>query len=337
MKNLAKCYDEYHKKLLFIPIGILALSIIYLTFFYIQTGDIMNKDISLTGGISITFETTISQEQFQNTISQQFQNFEIKQISDNTGNQIKLAITTTEENNEKLKTIIEEQVGHKLTSENSSIEMTSSSLSDDFYKQLLIAIILAFFWMSAVVFVIFSHGKKNKFYIVALNIFLGFFLGKIFFVINQVLATIIFIAFVATVVTIYIKNSIPSFAIIIAAFANIIMTLSVVNLVGIKISTAGIIAFLMLIGYSVDTDILLTTRLLRGNKKTNEALFSALKTGMMMTSTSLIAIITALIVIYPFGSILNQVFTILTIGLSFDILNTWITNASIIKMHLERK
>jgi preprotein translocase subunit SecF len=337
MKNLVKLYDEYHKKILIIPAGILLLSLIYLTFFYIQVGDIIDKDISLTGGVSITFETAMPQEQFENAISQKFQNFEVKQISDNTGNQIKLVITTTEENNEKLKVIIEEQLDHKLTSENSSIEMTSSSLSDDFYKQLLIAIILAFFWMSAVIFLIFSHGKKNKFYIITLNIFLGFFLGKIFFVINQTLAMLIFIAFVTTVIAIYIKNSIPSFAIILAAFTNIIMTLSVVNLIGIKISTAGIIAFLMLIGYSVDTDILLTTRLLRGTKKTNEALFSAFKTGIMMTSTSLVAIITALIVIYPFGSILNQVFTILIIGLSFDILNTWITNASIIKMYLEKK
>jgi preprotein translocase subunit SecF len=101
-----------------------------------------------------------------------------------------------------------------------------------------------------------------------------------------------------------------------------------------KISTAGIVAFLMLIGYSVDTDILLTTRMLKLNKSTNSSLFSAFKTGTTMTLTSIIAVSAALIVISPFSTVLNQIFIILLIGLAFDLLNTWITNASIIKWYV---
>jgi len=104
-----------------------------------------------------------------------------------------------------------------------------------------------------------------------------------------------------------------------------------------KISTAGIVAFLMLIGYSVDTDILLTTRLLKKHESTDKALFGAFKTGTTMTITSIIAITTALIVVYPFASVLNQIFTILLIGLGLDLFNTWITNASIIKWYTETK
>ena len=92
----------------------------------------------------------------------------------------------------------------------------------------------------------------------------------------------------------------------------------------------------MLIGYSVDTDILLTTRLLRRHEGVNTALFGAFKTGTTMTITSIIAIAVALIVILPFASVLNQVFIILLIGLGFDLFNTWITNASIIKWHVEK-
>jgi preprotein translocase subunit SecF len=44
------------------------------------------------------------------------------------------------------------------------------------------------------------------------------------------------------------------------------MTLVVVNLLGMKLSSAGIVSFLMLIGYSVDTDIMLTTRLLKSGE-----------------------------------------------------------------------
>jgi preprotein translocase subunit SecF len=337
MKNFQTWYNKNYKKLLIIPATALLLSILYLSFFYIQTGDIIHKDISLTGGTSITVQTTIDQQTLSQAIAQQIQDFEITTISDNSGNQLKLTITITEENTQTLKTIIEETLGHNLTSENSSQETTSSSLSENFYKQLIIAITIAFFWMSAVVFLIFSKGKKNKTYVIILNLLFGFYLGNFLFQINPIVSAIITIAFVITLLTIYIKSSIPSFAVILAAFANLTMTLAVVDLIGIKMSTAGIVAFLMLIGYSVDTDILLTTRLLKRKHSVNAALYSAFKTGTTMTLTSLIAVITAFIAIHSFNSVLNQIFTILIIGLTFDLFNTWISNASIIKWFVEAK
>lgn len=337
MKNFEKWYEKNYKKLLILPATILILSLIFLTIFTIQTGDIINKDVSLTGGTSITVQTQIPQQQFIDEISKQTQDFEIKTISDNTGNQLEIILTTKEENSQILKSTVEQLIGEQLSEENSSIETTSASLSEDFYKQLIVSITIAFFWMSAVVFLIFSKGKRNKTYVIILNILLGFFLGNFFFKINPIVSAIIFIAFLAILFRIYIKNSIPAFAVILAAFANIAMTLSVVDIIGIELSTAGIVAFLMLIGYSVDTDILLTTRLLKRKHSTNEALFSAFKTGVTMTLTSMIAVATALIAVYSFESVLNQIFTILLIGLSFDLFNTWITNASIIKMYVERK
>ena len=56
-----------------------------------------------------------------------------------------------------------------------------------------------------------------------------------------------------------------------------------------------------------------------------------------MTLTSLLAIIVALVVVRSFSIVLTQIFTILTIGLGFDILNTWITNVSILKWYVEKK
>ena len=35
--------------------------------------------------------------------------------------------------------------------------------------------------------------------------------------------------------------------------------------------------------------------------------------------------------------ILSQIFTILVIGLSFDLINTWITNVSILKWYAQKK
>ena len=116
------------------------------------------------------------------------------------------------------------------------------------------------------------------------------------------------------------------------------MTLTVFNLLGFKISSAGIIAFLMLIGYSVDTDILLTNRVLRRHDESlNKKIWGAFKTGMTMTLTSLLAVVFALIIVGSFSIVLTQIFTILTIGLFFDMFNTWVTNVSIIKWYAIKK
>jgi len=336
--NFENWYDKNYKKLLILPAIILTLSLIYIGIFYIQTGDIINKDVSLTGGTTFTIQTKILQQDLENTIKQTLTDFEIKTISDNAGNQIQLIITVNEQNAEALETILEETLGYELTPENNvSKETTSASLSADFYKQLIVAILLAFFWMAAVVFLIFSKGAGPKFWTIILNIALGFFMGNFFLTINPIISAIIFLAFATVLIYIYIKNSVPAFAVMLSAFADIAMTLALVNFIGIKLSTAGIVAFLMLIGYSVDTDILLTTRLLKKHESTNKALYGAFKTGTTMTITSIIAITTALIVVSPFESVLNQIFTILLIGLAFDLFNTWITNASIIKWYTDKQ
>ncbi|PNX50063.1 MAG: hypothetical protein BV456_07955, partial [Thermoplasmata archaeon M8B2D] len=289
------------------------------------------------GGSTITVFTDISPDQFKEAISSQIKDFDIRAVSDNSGKQLEVAIIVHEENTDSLEKILEDFLGYKLTSENSSKETTSASLSEDFYKQLIVAVLLAFFWMAAVVFLIFAKGKKVKFWVVFINILLGFFLGNFFFSANKFVSAIIFLAFAVYLIYTYIKNSVPAFAVMLSAFADIVMTLAFVDIMGTKLSIAGIVAFLMLIGYSVDTDILLTTRLLKKKEGVNRSLFGAFKTGTTMTLTSIAAVTIALIAVYSFESVLNQILTILIIGLCFDLFNTWITNASIIKWYVERK
>jgi preprotein translocase subunit SecF len=156
---------------------------------------------------------------------------------------------------------------------------------------------------------------------------------------KQLIIAIIF-AFIlmALVVFILFRTVVPSLAVIISAFADILMTLVLVDIFGMKMSSAGIVAFLMLIGYSVDTDILLTNRVLkRGEGNINEKLFWAFKTGLTMTLTSFVAILCALIIVRSFSYTLSQIFTILCIGLFFDVFNTWIMNVSILKWYAEKK
>jgi len=296
-KKFANWYDKNYKYLLLIPLILLILSLGYIGYFYKQNNDFIKKDVSLTGGITITVESKqeINIEELNNYLNEKLDNFEIKVLSNRfTGKQEAIVIQSPIQDLDSseisdFESIIEEALGYELTSENSSTEKTGSKFGESFYKQLIFAIFISFILMAIVVFIIF-------------------------------------------------RNLVPSIAVVISAFADIIMTLALVNFLGIKVSSAGIMAFLMLIGYSVDTDIMLTTRLLkRRGSEINKRLANAFKTGLTMTLTSIIAISVALILTQSFSDVLSQIFTVLLIGLSFDILNTWITNASILKWHLEKK
>ena len=288
-QKIKNFHDKYYKLLLIIPLAIIIFSFIYLGIFYSNNGDFIYKDISLTGGTSVTIQGNFDLEKLNNDLSSNLENLNIKEISDVITREQKAVIIETTTDGDLTKQILENYFGYGLNSQNSSFEFTGSVLSETFYKQLLIAILLAFVFMAFVVFIIF-------------------------------------------------RTFVPSAAVIISAFADILMTLVLVDILGIKMSTAGIVAFLMLIGYSVDTDILLTTRILkRTSTSINERLFGAFKTGMTMTLTSLLAVSIALVIVYSFSIILTQIFTILVIGLVFDIFNTWITNASIIKWYAKNK
>lgn len=164
---------------------------------------------------------------------------------------------------------------------------------------------------------------------------IGSSLGSDFF--RQAMIALLFsFALMAIVVFITFKDPIPSFFVVFAAFSTIVSTWAVVILIGTKLSTAGIAAFVMLILYSVDTDILLTTRVLKRKEGSIlDRTLDAMKTGMLMTTT---ALVTTLIAYFLSPSeVIKQIMMILSIGLVFDILNTWIQNAGILRWHLENK
>ncbi|MBR9703979.1 protein translocase subunit SecF [Candidatus Pacearchaeota archaeon] len=167
--------------------------------------------------------------------------------------------------------------------------------------------------------------------------FTGPSLSKSFY---QQLIIALIISFVLMSIAIFVifRTFIPSIAVIFAAFSDIIMPLALINILGIRLSAAGIAAFLMLIGYSVDTDVLLTTRAIRTKGGTiNSRILRAFKTGSFMTSTAIVAVLPAFLIVSSLPDTFRQIFLILSIGLFADLINTWLGNASIIKWYCERK
>ncbi len=149
------------------------------------------------------------------------------------------------------------------------------------------------------------------------------------------IALIISFIGMAIVVFLSFRTFVPSAAVVLSALADMVMTAAVMNIVGISLSLGTTAALLMLIGYSVDSDILLTNRVLKRQGKLNDKLMGAFHTGMIMTSTTLAAV-TALFLVSWFGSIqiLMEISAVLLIGLVADILNTWLTNVGILKWYV---
>lgn len=281
-------YDKYYRILMLIPIILVILSLVYVFSFYSQHGDVMFKDSSLSGGTTITLTGDIDSAKFD-SLKQDFPDILVRKLSDvRTGKSI-ASILESSAPPETLKPAIEKTLGYNLTVDNSSIEFSGPTLSTGFYRQLVIALILAFILMSIVIFIMF-------------------------------------------------RTFIPTIAVIFAAFSDIIIPLAIVDYFGIKLSAAGIAAFLMLIGYSVDTDILLTTRAIKIKEGfLNERIFKAFKTGIFMTSTAIAAVLPAFFIVTGLPDSFRQIFLILALGLFSDIANTWLTNAGIIKWYADAK
>jgi preprotein translocase subunit SecF len=335
-EKFARFHDKNYKKLLLIPAALLVLSLVFLGYFYFAEGDFIRKDISLTGGTSITVfsDQPVNLEELRSFLSNKIDDFAVRELSDFRSGKQKAVIIESPSDASELRNLLEEYLGFELDSENSSIESTGSSLGQGFYLQLVYAIVLSFSFMAIVVFFIFGGSTRLKLLMILITFIpVILFFSKVYPI---EIAIIVNALILLGSVILYFKKSVPSAAVVLSAFADIIMTLAVVDLLGIKVSSAGIIAFLMLIGYSVDSDIMLTTRLLKRHGSENR-LLNAFKTGITMTVTSIVAITAALVITQGFSEVLKQIFIVLLIGLIFDILNTWITNTSILKWYLESR
>lgn len=291
LTKVKQFYETKYKALMLITIAVLLISLGVLGYAKITTGEFIQKDVTLKGGLLVTistdkvFDTTTLASELEKElgISASVRNlrsvsgesigyaFEIEKVSDSS----------------QVIPAIEKVTGLEIKVGSYTIEESSSSLGESFFKSTIKAIAIAFIFMSIVVFA-------------------------------------------------YFRQPIPSLAVILAAFSDLIGTVAVMNLLGIRLSTAGVAALLMLIGYSVDTDILLSTRVLKSSHGTvMDRIYSSIKTGLTMQTTAAAAL--AVMWFVSPAAVLKQIAAILIIGLIFDVFNTWIQNVGVLRLYLERK
>jgi len=285
--NIESTITTKYKKLLIIPLLLLLISLAILGIQFANKGYIIEKDVTLAGGVSATLILEdYNKETIQLLLEENFPNSDIsiRELSNlgtgaNTGMIIDISEITTKE----LTPILEENLEYSEI----SIQEIGPSLGASFFKEMLGAILFAFILMAITIFIIF-------------------------------------------------RKLIPSLAVIFSAVLDLTVTLAIISMLGFKMSSAGIAAFLMVIGYSVDTDVLLTTRLLKRKElgPLYERLKGAFKTGMTMTLTTIGALIVGLIVTNSI--IIQQMFTIILIALVVDIISTWIMNTSMLMWYIKK-
>ncbi|MDD4448085.1 MAG: protein translocase subunit SecF [Methanothrix sp.] len=149
----------------------------------------------------------------------------------------------------------------------------------------------------------------------------------------------------AIVVFLVFREPIVSLLIVISALADILTAAASMNITGVQLSLGTVAALLMLIGYSVDTDILLSMRVLKRKGAVEEKIKGAMGTGLTMAGTSICAVI-SLIIVSNFLYLIVPSFTrmdiiadmsaVLIFGLAADVFNTWVTNAQGLRWYLNK-
>ena len=145
--------------------------------------------------------------------------------------------------------------------------------------------------------------------------------------------------FIIIVIFLAFRQFIPSVAIIQCMFFDALCGMAGMVILNIPLSLTTIPAILMLIGYSVDTDIMLTSRMLKGKDGTPaQRATASMITGITMTGTTIAALISMLVVSYFYQiQVIYEISAILLFGLIGDMTATWLLNAPILLWFVERR
>ena len=131
------------------------------------------------------------------------------------------------------------------------------------------------------------------------------------------------------------RSVVPSVAVIASAFSDLMIPLAMMNLLGIDLTLGTVAALLMLIGYSVDSDILLNNSILRQSGDFYESTQRAMRTGVTMTLTSMAAMAVMAVLSFFFGiQIMTAIGIILVVGLMADLMNTYLLNVSLLRWYV---
>lgn len=160
-------------------------------------------------------------------------------------------------------------------------------------------------------------------------------LGASFFKQAKIALTLAFI-FMAIVIFFTFRSAILGIYTSLCPAFDIIETLAVTQLIGIDLSLASFAALLMIVGYSVDDDVVLASRVLkRGDVEMDQRFKASFKTSMTTHSATFVAL--GAMLALSLSPVITQIAAVLLIGLMFDFMNTWLLNANLLRYHVKKK
>jgi len=174
------------------------------------------------------------------------------------------------------------------------------------------------------------NGSAESFSAISTAVSGQFFLQALlaFALAFTIMSLVIFAAF---------KDLAPSTAVILAAAGDIIVAMGGMVLFNIQLTLGSFAALLMLVGYSVDTDIVLSTRTLKRERGSlRDRMWDSVKTGVTMSSGGIagftLLFIVSYIIVGP--SELSNISAVMLFGLIADMPLTWLGNAVILKKYI---
>lgn len=142
--------------------------------------------------------------------------------------------------------------------------------------------------------------------------------------------------FMAGTIFFIFRVPLPSLFLVLIVIADLIETLAITQILGIKLSLASFASLLLLIGYSVDDNILMATRMLKSEGKDYDNIIKrSFKTGLTMVGTTVVA--SAALFIISTSVIIDTIASVLITGLLLDLMNSWILNVGLMVWYVDRK
>jgi preprotein translocase subunit SecF len=334
---LTNAYEKHYKAMMILSVLLVVFSFAVIGIHYAKTGDFVNRGVSLTGGISLTLQAPtnniMTPDDLQSYLIKTFPDADINVRTFGAASSLKFSIEASGVDENKLVEALQPKFP-ELTAEDfaKNKQTVGPTFGASFFTQTLKALFMAFLFMSIVIFLYFGDSIREKWIATILTIVAAFMMFHAKSTITYIIPIVIFIG----LIIIYIRDSIPAFGIVLCAFSDLFFSLAIFDLFGHKLSIAGVAAFLMLVGYSIDTDILLSVRVLKRREGTVfDRVMGALKTGITMSLCALVAVIVAYF--FTHSIVIKEIMFILIAGLIGDIIFTWIQNAGLLRWYLERK
>ena len=157
--------------------------------------------------------------------------------------------------------------------------------------------------------------------------------------IEQAFQVVLFSAVLSVIlVFFFFRTFIPSLAVLVGAFSDIVIALGAMSLFGIPLTLPSFAALLMLIGYSLDTDILLTMRIMKRRGDPRQNAYDSMKTGMTMSITGILAF-SVLFILSTITHIATyyEISAVALAGLVGDLFATWGLNAVMVLWYKEHR